>query len=64
MPFYRDGIDIESDLAVLSVDEIMRAAQPLLFGRADKRSRIQLQETVSSLTEEGQLRIRRVAAQK
>ena len=64
MPFYRDGIDIESDLAVLSVDEIMRAAQPLLFGRADKRSRIQLQETVSSLTEEGQLRIRRVATQK
>lgn len=57
MALYGDGTDVLADLAILTKDEIVSAGHPILFGRADKKSRVHLAKTISLLDTDHQMRI-------
>ena len=58
---FADGVDIAEELDGLSKEAIMHAGQPVIFGRADRRDRSHLLETIASLAVGNQDRIRHVA---
>ena len=64
MPLYVDGADIADDLQDLTKEEIISAGKPILFSKADGRTRAHLLETVSLLNVQDQLRIHAAAVQK
>ena len=64
MASYMGGINIDNDLADLTKEEIMGAGWPILFGKADRRTRRHLLETVSLLKAPDQARIHMAAVHK
>jgi hypothetical protein len=64
MALYQDGTEILSDLAVLAKKEIVSAGQPILFNYVDRRTWVDLAESIALLSIEDQRRIRQVAIQR
>ena len=64
MDSYLGGINIQDDLRELTKEEIMRAGEPVLFSKADRRTRMHLLETVALLHPLDQYRIHTAALTK
>jgi hypothetical protein len=54
---YADGADIGEDLSHFTIEEIMKAEQPIKFGRADVRAWKHLIESISQMGDKDQTRI-------
>jgi hypothetical protein len=64
MALYTDGAEIAIDVGILTTTEIQDAVTSIKFGRADRRSRPHLMETISQLPVHAQDQIRVTAAKK